>query len=161
MSNHLRLLYHFTSRTALEAILRADAIAVTSGPEGRRWSGQHTASSLQVVWLTDDWDPGIGRDHGLAVPGPYDPRTDKRAVRITVAVSDAQHWPEWAHRRKVGRKTLREIDDSGGGLSERWWIVTRPVSSKEWVRIEDLRSGEVLWPRQTADATAGLTSAGI
>ena len=139
------MLYHFTSLVNLASILDAREIRLSNGPDGRRFTGQHRASALPVVWLTDDWDPGVGSDHGLGVPGKDDPQTDKRGVRITVTVADAQHWPEWARHRKVHRRDLRALDDAGGGLSERWWIVPRPIGTADWALVENLFTNEVLW----------------
>jgi hypothetical protein len=141
-ANHLRLLYHFTSESNLRAIVDSGQIVVSGGPTGH----EAAASSVRVVWLTDDADPGSGNDHGLGHPADQDPELDKRAVRFTVAVSDAQHWAEWARRRRVTRRALRRIDDAGGGLSERWWVVPRAIASSEWTFVENLRTGELIWP---------------
>jgi hypothetical protein len=140
--NHLRLLYHYTSVANLQAILDSGELIVSGGPVGRRFA----ASPLRVVWLTDDADPGHGDDHGLGAGASGDPTLDKRVVRFTVSVSVAQHWPEWAHRRHIHRKTLRELDGAGGGLSERWWVVPSAIPARDWVRVENLRTGESIWP---------------
>ena len=140
--NHLRLLYHFTSESNLRAIVDSGEIMVS----GRSKDHEVPASPVRVVWLTDDADPGSGNDHGLSHPAGADPELDKRAVRFTVAVSDAQHWTEWAHRRRVTRKALRVLDEAGGGLSERWWVVPRAIASSEWTFVENLRTGELIWP---------------
>jgi hypothetical protein len=140
------MLYHFTSLVNLDSILDAREIRPSKGPDGKQYAGQHRSSPLSVVWLIDDWDPGVGSDHGLGVPGKDDPRTDKRGVRITVTVSDAQHWPEWAQHRKVHRKELRDLDSAGGGLSERWWIVPRAIGTSDWALVENRFTDEVLWP---------------
>ncbi len=146
LDNHARMLYHFTSLVSLDAILAAREIQLSKGPAGRRFTGQHRATPLSVVWLTDAWDPGFGKDHGLSLPSNDDPNQDKRGVRITVAVADAQHWPEWARHRRVNKKDLRELDEAGGGLSERWWVVPRPIDSSDWALVENRFTDEILWP---------------
>jgi hypothetical protein len=168
--NHLRLLYHFTSEANTRAILDSGEIAVSGRPPGSNGSGPEALGSAasgsaalgskrfgskgsaserglaRVVWLTDDADPGIGDDHGLGRLGGTEFGADKRAVRFTVSVPDAQHWPEWAHRRRVSRRLLRQLDEAGGGLSERWWVVPRAIATAEWTFVEDLRTGELIWP---------------
>ncbi|MDP9117601.1 MAG: hypothetical protein M3O28_10195 [Actinomycetota bacterium] len=141
--NHLRLLYHYTSEANLTSILKDGVLLVSRGSAGREFA----AGPLRVVWLTDAMAPGSGNDHGLRSPEPRDPAQDKRGVRITVSVSYAQHWAQWARRRRVGRRQMREIDEAGGGLSQSWWIAPHPIPAGDWVRIENLHSGEVVWPR--------------
>jgi hypothetical protein len=144
-ANHLRLLYHFTSEANTRAILDSGEIVVTGRLPGSKGSASE-GGPARVVWLTDDADPGSGDDHGLGGPGGQEPSADKRAVRFTVSVPDAQHWAEWAHRRRVGRRVLRQLDEAGGGLSERWWVVPRAIATAEWAFVEDLRTGELIWP---------------
>jgi hypothetical protein len=143
--NHLRLLYHFTSEVNTRAILDSGEIVVTCRLPGSKGSASE-GGPARVVWLSDDADPGMGDDHGLAGPVGGEPSAGKRAVRFTVTVPDAQHWPEWAHRRRVSRRALRQLDEAGGGLSERWWVVPRSIGTAEWAFVEDLRTGELIWP---------------
>jgi hypothetical protein len=139
-----RLLFHYTSLANLLEILDAGELRPS---RLRRWFRR----DLAVVWLTDADQPGRGTDHGLG-PMTDDPALDKRAVRFTVAIADAQHWKPWAARRGVSRRVRQRLDDAGGGLSARWYVVPRPILTDEWVRIDDFKSGERIWPHQDAEA---------
>jgi hypothetical protein len=137
--NRHRLLYHFTARETLPSILSSRVLHTRTVIRHAR----PPRSEVSVLWLTDSADPGRGDDHGL---GALDGDADKRAVRFTLSIPDAQHWPQWAARRHVRRRVRRRLDEAGGGLSQRWWVVARAVPEAEWVRVEDLRTGEALWP---------------
>ncbi|MCU1657856.1 MAG: hypothetical protein JWO57_2512 [Pseudonocardiales bacterium] len=153
-SNRLRLLYHFTAPVNVSEILDSGQLR----PNPVRSASRRRARD--VVWLTDSADPGRGTDHGLVPSDPQAADLDKRLIRFTLSVSDAQHWPEWASRHRVRRTTQRELDMAGNGLSTRWWVVSRPVHSTEWVRVENLRTGHLVWPTGSP-AESGNTPAGL
>lgn len=140
--NRLRLLYHYTSRLNVANIFAESRLRTSRLPHSRLGIGR----SVAVVWLTDAAEPGRGHDHGLSAAEPPGAAGDRRAVRFTVSVDDAQYWPEWALRRGIGRRTRRELDEAGGGLSARWWVVPRAIDAGQWVRVDDLVSGERIWP---------------
>jgi hypothetical protein len=137
-----RMLYHFTAQHSLQAILQSQEISVSAAPVAGLVRSRKVAG---IVWLTDAYDPGSGTDHGLGDPILGDMGVGKRGVRFTVSVPEAQHWPQWAARHRVSRITRRLLHDAGGGLSERWWVVQRPIPAQEWVGVERVRTGTLLW----------------
>lgn len=143
-----RLLYHYTSLASLLGILDDRQLRPS---RLRRWFRR----DLSVVWLTDAENPGRGADHGLG-PTSDDPALDKRAVRFTVALSDAQRWKPWAARHGLSHRLRQRLDHAGGGLSARWYVVPRPVPADEWIRIDDLHTGERIWPHQDAESEPGV-----
>lgn len=128
--NHRRLLYHFADAgTAETAIADGEIKPSAVSLRGMR-------SSRAVVWLTEA--PEVGPT-GLpaAAAGPSRQGEGETLVRFTVAVGDAQHWRHWATRHKVRRRTRRELDEQGDGMSDLWWVVARPISSDEWLVVDE------------------------
>lgn len=141
--NRDRLLYHFTTAQNLARILDSATITVSGKPIAAGWRRRGTP----VVWLSDDAEAAHGVDRGLDQERSSDFSGEIPSVRITVAISDAQRWSQWATRHRVSKKTRRRLDAAGGGQSGRWWIVARPIPATEWLRVEDLRTGRTLWSR--------------
>ncbi len=134
------LLYHYTSHShhwpqILEDgyLRRTDTVLDLTRP-GRQ--------DVQVVWLTTA-DPDAQQwQIGSSV--------DKLAVRIVVDVplgpGGAEHYPGFAKRHKVGRTTYRGLAAAGGD-PEAWYVVSRRIYQKEWVKAELTSDGTVLWER--------------
>lgn len=129
--NHRRLLYHFADLDSAETAIADGAITPSAV------SSRGMRSSRDVVWLTEA--PEIGPT-GLpvAAAGPAQRADGEQLVRFTVAVADAQHWRHWAARHKVRRRTRRELEERGDGLSDLWWVVARPISSDEWLVVDEV-----------------------
>ena len=125
------MLYHFADARSAESAIADGSIA----PSAVSLRGMR--SSRDVVWLTEA--PEIG-PAGLpvAAAGPARHADGEQLVRFTVAVSDAQHWRHWAARHKVRRRTRRELELRGEGLSDLWWVVSRPISSDEWLVVDEV-----------------------
>jgi hypothetical protein len=140
--NRARLLYFFTTAERLPEILESAEISVSSTPIVATWRRR----GIRVVWLTDDEEAASGVDRGTEREPSSDFSSAPPSARITVAVSDAQRWSQWAPRHKVSKKARRRLDAAGGGQGGRWWIVARPIPSSEWLRVQDLLTGEMLWP---------------
>lgn len=126
-----RLLYHFTSREALEQIRAAGALQPAAAAQV---AGVPVGNGSPVVWLSDDPDPGTGDDHGLGSSAARG--EDRRAVRLTVAVTGAMPWASWAYVQRLPRRVRQRIDQRGGGLSGRWWVTPLPVPQTCWVAVE-------------------------
>lgn len=150
--NRARLLYYFTpvvefARIADEAQISVDSTAIVAGWGRRR---------IRVVWLTDDPHAEGGVDGGFGPARSSDFRAEQPSARITVAVSDAQRWSMWAQRHRVSRKTRRRLDDAVGGTSGRWWVVARSIPAAEWLRADDVRTGDALWTQPAPSADQGV-----
>lgn len=59
---------------------------------------------------------------------------DKLAVRITVNVKDAVHWPKFAERHKMKREWYVKLAQ-GGGDPTTWYVVPRRIPRSEWREI--------------------------
>jgi hypothetical protein len=129
--NHHRLLYHFADVRSAETAIADGTIA----PSAVSMRGVRTRRD--VVWLTEA--PEIGST-GLpaAAAGPDRHAEGEQLVRFTVAVGDAQHWRHWAARHKVRRRTRRDLEARGEGLSDLWWVVGRPIDSDEWLVVDQV-----------------------
>jgi membrane protein implicated in regulation of membrane protease activity len=135
------LLYHFLEFTDLEEVARASQVAprweVTTGFARRR---------VPVVLLTDmaDLTPAQARGLVPVLPGVQAPVS--QLVRITVSVAGASYWRTWAEDSRVTRKSRHALERSGGNLLGRWWVVTHPIGTDEWVRVQELDGMHQLWP---------------
>jgi hypothetical protein len=131
--NHRRLLYHFADVVSAEQAVAQGTILPSAVPlRGLR-------SRREVVWLTEAPDVGPGL-LPVAAAGPLDRTSGEQLVRFTVAVDDAQHWRHWAARHKVRRRSRRDLEARGDGLSDLWWVVARPIPSDEWLLVGEVGS---------------------
>jgi hypothetical protein len=128
--NQRRLLYHFADADSAEVAIAVGEIMpralLLGGMRGKR----------EVVWLTEAPEVGAGA-LPIGAAGPVDNPDTDGLVRFTVAVDDAQHWRHWAARHKVRGRARRALEDRGEGLSDLWWVVSRPVPSAEWLVVGD------------------------
>ena len=133
--NHTRLLYYFTPRDSLAELtdrqrLPADASAPVPLLD------RVLRRPLRVVWLSDLAELTPEQAAGRAPVRPGVIGTVDTLSRVTVSVPDAQYWPRWAERRGIGQRQQEQFDRDAEGLSGRWWVVSRPIPSSEWVRVE-------------------------
>ena len=150
VDNRHRLLYYFAPLSEISAVLREQRLDVDEYVLRSRAMRR----APRVVWLTDLADPQLEHHSGAATlrPGLHAP-TDQLA-RLMVSVSDAQHWPQWASRHGVSKRTVATLDDEAGGLSGRWWVVSRILPATQWVRVDSLRTGARIWPEPAPEEGA-------
>lgn len=137
-------LHHFTARDHLESILKEGRLRVTES----NLSDRRTHAGPDVVWLTDEpspdsaaWAEALYVDRFGRV-ARVDP-AGKLAIRITVDVPDAVHWPAWARSHGIRNMWYRKLAVAGGD-PKRWWVVERPIWRDEWVSIVDMNTGDEL-----------------
>ena len=157
------ILYHFTSRYHLPAIMRDGALAPVESNVGGPGE-PHKAPD--VVWLTTNperrqgWMKGTG---GYANGKMAPEAIDKGAVRITVDVPDAVPWVPWARERGIKQYWLDALANTGGRCDpNEWYIVERPVPCTEWLTIEDTLLHKVAWerfPDQSDESVVGSMAA--
>ena len=141
--NETRTLYHFTGLVHLESIL-ADGFLRTTDPN-------IGSAAAGVVWTLDtptvDFDHGLGDGSpikGYLLDGPEVYSTNKRRVRVTIEVGDAQPWLTWAAFQPHEPAWVRSIIETGGGpeAAKHWWVVPRGVHCFEWTEVRDMETGE-------------------
>lgn len=155
------ILYHFTSGYHVKEILKArvirltvsnlhpptgktDTAALETLERGRGIFGVE-AGAAEVVWLTADpnrksqkWgQPKTAR--GLRW-------SDKTEFRITVNVPKGGiiGWNEWARNNGMPGWWRKQIIRAGGNHKS-WYLVTRPISTAEWVCVERFSGKDPDW----------------
>lgn len=144
------ILYHFTARERLRAILeeglRLGDVPV-NGPTGQ---------GLNAVWLTSDptlTNNGLGSAGEMSdqeryrvfewrgvLPEPGTRWLDKRAVRITVQLPSTDRslksWLPWA-RKRIAPAWLNQLHQSGGGLqaAKSWWLYFGTIKPSNFAEI--------------------------
>lgn len=116
-----------------------------------------SATAPKVVWLTDNpvVDPtylGMIDTSGAAprpVPAHMIPAEfDKRRVRITIEVPDAEAragwWPHWARKMGIREAWYRHLAE-GHRSPKEWFVVVRPIAMSEFVAIDI--DGDQVWPK--------------
>jgi hypothetical protein len=129
------ILYHITSYTRAQKIIRDGYLRVTES--NIRMDG----SGPRVVWLTDNQEPEQGWQATDHIPDHLLPLTDtKDAVRFTVSLpeEEPQHWTSWSRKRGISEFWYGALARSGGDPTE-WWVITRAIPKREWLRVEDIR----------------------
>ena len=114
-------LYHFTSRHALNMILRDDAIL----PRLDESLGMH------VVWCTTRWSKSNAFNDGVF--GDFNDPRDRNAVRFALEIP-----------RSVA--LFSPQDSSRGTLTdpeEDWFFILQPIPRAEWREISDVYTGQL------------------
>lgn len=148
------ILYHYTAREYLDAILRE---GLTKGDVPLSNTATYQAEGVNAVWFTTS-DNAAGHGLGearfateeecrlLGVPiGARFP--DKRAVRITVKIpkDKLKHWPSYA-RKRIEPRLYKTLADIGGGerVAKTWYISTQPIPPEMFAAIE-VRGADGIW----------------
>lgn len=97
-----------------------------------------------------------GEDHGLL----FDPRSrahrevgihalgnakQRAVIEVAVPLAEAHLWIDWVVEQDGYEKGTREIMvKTGGGMSQakHWYVVTRPVTTREWISATNFVTGE-------------------
>ncbi len=135
-------LYHYTSGFHLPSILLAQVLKTTESNVSLNKGREHAGPD--VVWLTSEADP---TRYGHGLDGS---KVNKREMRITVEVEDAQLWRVWAPRQGMSRAHRRRLAETGGERT--WYVVQRPIPVGEWTEVRNMVTGEVLFDRQALAA---------
>lgn len=89
-----------------------------------------------VVWFSDSESPERNGLDGSAF--------NKKEIRITVEKTDEyKFWNTWAKQNYMNKKWKKALTD--GYNYQSWFIIERPVSVDEIVRIENIVTGEILY----------------
>lgn len=146
-------LYHYTAptRSHLDSILSDGFIRPTES--NITLARDHAGPD--VVWAIDR-SIRPGEHHGLL----YEPEGKwarstgmhvmgnvKQQARIEFAVplDEAHQWVEWAPQQEAfDQRSFEVLIKVGGGMEQakRWYVVARPVPLREWITVDNYRTGE-------------------
>lgn len=69
---------------------------------------------------------------------------DKREIRFEVDVPGPIRYRRFAIQDGISETWYRHLRRTGGDDSD-WFVVSRPILAEEWVCIEDVTTGKILW----------------
>ena len=152
MSTDKKFLYHYTSRMQAEQIIKSGYLKLTPSnlikpidarivkhEDGTFGVVSEISDPVKpVVWLTDSEDASR---MGLECPNNPD---FKKQVKIVVPMKDAyKWWVTWAERNHMNKKWFKAFS---AGVNYRSWFVSEEIISlADVARIEDVKTGEVLY----------------
>ena len=145
-SVHPEVLYHFTSLFHLNRILTSRWITTTDS--------NLTVSefvSPRVVWMTDMSTPN---NHGLMFQDTMPDELNKTFYRISIRLNNHfRLWDKWSEEKGITPETKRAIIETAGAQEtyKSWYISEHNIPINDWVTIEDVRTGKVLfkWESRT------------
>jgi len=135
--NHSRLLYYYVPAVQLPEILAAGRVPADA-PAPLRWPFGVLRRNRGLVWLSDLAELAPAQANGQSTVRPGVRGSAGSLARVTVSVPDAQYWPRWADRYGVSARRQAEIDRDAGGLSGRWWVVSRAIPTSEWIAVAEV-----------------------
>jgi hypothetical protein len=153
------ILYHFTDMDSWADIYREGVIQTTESNIGDPTQGPHFGP--RVVWLTNmetpdavalglDYPPAIRRM--LRADGHVGPFPDKREMRFTVELEDAEPWATFSARHGMNRKWRRTFER--GKRPDTWFVVARPIPMSEVSAMHRFRWGPSEYDADDAVAPA-------
>ena len=138
-------LYHYTCKEYVESILEEGLRLTVSNllkPVNMRVVNGCLVSDTDgykpVVWFSDSISP---EKNGLDGS-----RFNKKEIRVTVEKTDEyKYWDLWSKRYYMDKRWKAALTD--GYHYKSWFVIERPVSVDEIVKIENTITGEVLYEK--------------
>ena len=139
-TTHPEVLFHFTSLFHLNRILTSKWITKT---ESNLTVSE--SASPRVVWMTDVSTPD---NHGLLFQDTMPDELNKTFYRISIRWNNHfKLWDKWSAEAGIKRETKRAIIETAGAQEtyKSWYISEHNIPINDWVTIEDVRTGKVLF----------------
>ncbi len=139
-STHPEVLYHFTSLFHLNRILTSRWIMKT---ESNLTVSEFV--SPRVVWMTD---LSTSNNHGLIFQDTMPDELNKTFYRISIRWNNHfRLWDKWSEEKDITPETKRVIIETAGAQDtyKSWYISEHNIPINDWVTIEDVRTGKVLF----------------
>lgn len=139
-ATHPEVLFHFTSLFHLNRILTSKWITTTESNLTALES-----VSPRVVWMTDISTP---HNHGLLFQDTIPDELNKTFYRISIRWNNHfKLWDKWSAETGIKRETKRAIIETAGAQEtyKSWYISEHNIPINDWVTIEDVRTGRVLF----------------
>lgn len=138
-------LYHYTCKENVNSILKEGLRLTPSNllqPVNMRIVNGSLVSDTDwykpVVWLSDSISPERNGLDGS--------RFNKKEIRVTVEKTDEyKYWDLWSKRYYMDKRWKAALTD--GYHYKSWFVIERPVSVDEIVKIENTITGEVLYEK--------------
>lgn len=139
----MNYLYHYTCKQYVDSILEKGLKLTPSNlvpPINMRIVSGCLISDADrikpVVWFSDSESP---ERNGL--DGSF---FNKKEIRITVKKTDEyKFWYTWAKHNHIDKQWKKALTD--GYNYQSWFIIERPVTVDEIVKIENIITGEILY----------------
>lgn len=142
-SSHPKVLYHYTSQFHLNRILQSKRITLTESNLGFAMQGNPC-----VVWMTDMPTPD---NHGLLFQDNMPDDINKTFYRISIRWKNHfRLWDKWSEEKGIDPETKRVLIESAGARETymSWYVSESNVPVNDWLTIEDVRIGKVLFKRE-------------
>lgn len=139
-STHPEVLYHFTSLYHLNRILSSKWIKTT---ESNLTFSQSVSPC--VVWMTD---LSLPENHGLLFQDTIPDELNKTFYRISIRWNNRfRLWDKWSAETGIEPEIKRAIIETAGAQEtyKSWYISEHNIPINDWVTIEDVRTGRVLF----------------
>jgi len=136
-------LYHYTCEEYVKSILENGLKLTPSNllpPVNMRIINGSLVSDTDghkpVVWFTDSKSAEKNGLEGSIL--------NKKKIRVVVEKTEEyKFWNTWARRNYMDKRWKKALIAGYNYLS--WFIIERPVSVEEIIRIEDVMTGEILY----------------
>lgn len=130
------LLYHYTSTYHLSQILESNYLKLTEGNLSKE-----IENYKDVVWLTDMKEPNA---FDLGLDGSP---VDKTEIRITIARKNSfKYWKVWSRKNKIDKDWAKILEKDR--KPNNWWISEKIITTEDFLLIENVITGEVLYEKQ-------------
>jgi len=131
-----RVMYHYTSTYHLPMILEDGFLKPTES--NLRADIENVKN---VVWLTDLYEP---TPYGLGLVGSI---VDKSEIRITITRSKKyKFWKVWSRQNKINKEWAKILEKDRN--PNNWYISEKPIPIDDFIMIENVKTGEVLWKKE-------------
>lgn len=137
---HPEKLYHFTSLFHLNRILMSKWITTT---ESNLIVSEFVSPC--VVWMTDISTPD---NHGLLFQDTMPDELNKTFYRISIRWNNRfRLWDKWSTATGIEPEIKQAIIETTGAQEtyKSWYISEHNIPINDWVTIEDVRTGKVLF----------------
>jgi hypothetical protein len=139
-NSHPQRLYHFTNLFSINQIFRSGYLRLTA-------SNHDLANPdlYPVVWLTSSPVPG---NHGLVFDDRMPDDLIKNRIRVTLRYKPSfKQWDKWSNGKGIDQDLKKMLIQSAHAEEtyKTWYISEREISARDILKVEDLKTGEVLY----------------
>jgi uncharacterized protein YdhG (YjbR/CyaY superfamily) len=139
-NSHPQRLYHYTNLFSINHIFRSGNLSLTA-------SNHDLANPdlYPVVWLTSSPSP---ENHGLVFDKQMPDDLIKNRIRITLRYKPTfKQWDKWSNSKGIDQDLKKALIQAAHAEEtyKTWYISEREISVRDILKVEDLKTGEVLY----------------